>query len=103
MPNHVHLVLVPADEAALRRALGEAHRRYTQAVNRRQGRVGLLWRGRFASCALDPWHVLAAGASRCRPQPKRAARGKRLIAAGVPGFPGRAIGDGEGSEPETVC
>ena len=25
MPNHVHLILVPADEDGLRRALGEAH------------------------------------------------------------------------------
>ena len=28
MPNHVPLILVPADELALRDALGEAHRRY---------------------------------------------------------------------------
>jgi putative transposase len=60
MPNHVHLVLVPAAELGLRRALGEAHRRYTQTVNRRQGWVGHLWQGRFASCALDPQHLLAA-------------------------------------------
>ena len=60
MPNHVHLLLVPADEAGLRRALAETHRRYTQAVNRREGWVGHLWQGRFASCLLDPPHVLAA-------------------------------------------
>jgi putative transposase len=60
MPNHVHLVLVPAEEAGLRQALGEAHRRYTQAVNRRQGWVGHLWQGRFASCALDLPHLLGA-------------------------------------------
>ena len=33
MPNHVHLILVPPDEDALRHALGEAHRRYTRRVN----------------------------------------------------------------------
>ena len=60
MPNHVHLLLLPADEVGLRRALGETHRRYTQAVNRRQGWVGHLWQGRFASCMLGPSHVLAA-------------------------------------------
>ena len=60
MPNHVHLLLVPADTAGLRLALGEAHRRYTRAVNRRQGWIGHLWQGRFASCALDPPHLLAA-------------------------------------------
>ena len=60
MPNHVHLLLVPADEAGLRRALSETHRRYTQALNRRQGWVGHLWQGQFSSCMLDPQHVLAA-------------------------------------------
>ena len=56
----MHLLLVPGHPAGLRRALGETHRRYTQAVNRRQGWVGHLWQGRFASCMLDPPHVLAA-------------------------------------------
>jgi len=28
MPNHVHLILVPAREESLARALGETHRRY---------------------------------------------------------------------------
>jgi putative transposase len=60
MPNHVHLLLVPGNEAGLRRALGEAHRRYTRAVNQRQGWVGHLWQGRFSSCMLDPPHTLAA-------------------------------------------
>ena len=35
MPNHVHLILVPAEATALAAALGETHRRYTQAINRR--------------------------------------------------------------------
>jgi putative transposase len=29
VPNHVHLVMVPAEENGLRATLGEAHRRYT--------------------------------------------------------------------------
>jgi len=33
MPNHVHLVMVPSHLDGLRAALGEAHRRYTRAVN----------------------------------------------------------------------
>ena len=33
MPNHVHLIVVPATEQGLARALGEAHRRYTRRVN----------------------------------------------------------------------
>ena len=60
MPNHVHLILVPAEAPALRLALGETHQRYTGLVNRRQGWVGHLWQGRFASCALDGPHLVAA-------------------------------------------
>jgi putative transposase len=60
MPNHVHLIAMPEGETGLRLALGEAHRRYTRAVNARQGWVGHLWQGRFASCALDDAHVVAA-------------------------------------------
>ncbi len=29
MPNHVHMIMVPAAEDGLRASLGEAHRRYT--------------------------------------------------------------------------
>jgi putative transposase len=60
MANHVHLVAVPLTADGLALALGEAHRRYTRAVNDRQGWTGHLWQGRFASCALDDEHLLAA-------------------------------------------
>ncbi len=60
MPNHVHLLAVPACEGALRRAIGEAHRRYTRRVNFREGWRGHLWQGRFASFVLDEPHLLAA-------------------------------------------
>src|SRR5690606_23208677 len=60
MPNHLHLLLVPEEPRGLARALGEAHRRYSSAVNMRQGWTGYLWQGRFASCALGPEHTLAA-------------------------------------------
>ncbi|MCB1883930.1 MAG: transposase [Geminicoccaceae bacterium] len=60
MPNHVHLILVPGTAGALATALGEAHRRYTHVVNRRQGWRGYLWQGRFASCVLDETHLLMA-------------------------------------------
>ncbi len=49
MPNHVHLILTPADPDGLRAALGEAHRRYSRRVNLREGWRGYLWQGRFAS------------------------------------------------------
>ncbi|MFI4974110.1 MAG: transposase [Caulobacterales bacterium] len=60
MPNHVHLILVPSTADGLRAALGEAHRRYTRAVNLREGWRGYLWQGRFASVAMDEPHLLAA-------------------------------------------
>ena len=60
MPNHVHLILVPPSEAALARALGEAHRRYTRQINFRQGWRGHLWQGRFASFVMDEAYLIAA-------------------------------------------
>ena len=32
MPNHVHLIVVPKSEDGLRRAIGEAHRRYGKGL-----------------------------------------------------------------------
>ena len=60
MPNHAHLIAVPEDEQGLRRAIGEAHRRYTRHVNFREGWRGHLWQGRFASFVMDEEHLLAA-------------------------------------------
>ena len=60
MPNHVHLIVVPASAEALRRAVGEAHRRYTRYVNFREGWRGHLWQGRFASFVMDERYLLAA-------------------------------------------
>ena len=58
MPNHVHLVAVPESEDGLRRAVGEAHRRYTRRINFRKGWRGHLWQGRFASFPMDDAHLL---------------------------------------------
>lgn len=60
MPNHVHLVVVPQSEDGLRRAIGEAHRRYTSMINFREEWRGHLWQGRFASFVMDQNHLLAA-------------------------------------------
>ncbi len=60
MPNHVHLILVPSDEDGLRRALGEAHRRYTRRVNVREGWRGHLWQERFHSFPMDETWLLSA-------------------------------------------
>ena len=59
MPNHVHLIVVPKSEDGLRRAIGEAHRRYTRGINFREQWRGHLWQGRFASFVLDEPYLLA--------------------------------------------
>ncbi len=60
MPNHVHLIAVPTDEAGLARAIGEAHRRYTRHINFRHDWRGHLWQERFASFPMDEAYLLAA-------------------------------------------
>ncbi|MGB2823526.1 MAG: transposase, partial [Phycisphaerae bacterium] len=60
MPNHVHLVVVPATADGLRRGIGEAHRRYTRRINFRKGWRGHLWQGRFASFVMDEDYLLEA-------------------------------------------
>ena len=60
MPNHVHLIAVPASKQALRRAIGEAHRRYTRRINFREKWRGYLWQGRFASFVMDDPYLLSA-------------------------------------------
>ena len=61
MPNHTHLIAVPRSEDGLRRAVGEAHRRYTRRINFREKWRGYLWQGRFASFVMDEPYLLAAG------------------------------------------
>src|SRR5450631_673428 len=65
MPNHVHLLLTPTQAdvgeagAALARAVGEAHRRFTAFVNARARTTGHLFQGRVGSVAMDEAHWLA--------------------------------------------
>lgn len=59
MPDHVRLVLVPSHADGLRAALSETHRRYSWAVNRREGRRGPLWQSPFSSFPMDEAHLLA--------------------------------------------
>lgn len=59
MPNHVHLVLVPAREDGLRATLARVHRRYTWEINQREDWRGHLWQSRFASFPMSEAHVYA--------------------------------------------
>ena len=60
MPNHVHLILVPADPDGLRRCLAPVHRRYAGAIHARAQRTGHFWQGRFGCVAMDEAHLGAA-------------------------------------------
>ena len=60
MPNHIHLILVPARAEALGRALGESHRRYSSVVNARLRVTGHLFQSRFGSAVMDEEHLMAA-------------------------------------------
>jgi putative transposase len=53
MTNHVHLLLSSDRAGAVSRALCRLGRRYVPAFNRRYGRTGTLWEGRFKSCLVD--------------------------------------------------
>jgi putative transposase len=60
MPNHVHLILIPRQADGLGRAVGEAHRRYTNFINARGRWAGHLFQSRFASVAMDESHLILA-------------------------------------------
>ncbi len=60
MPNHVHLIAVPESADSLRRAIGEAHRRYTRRINFRENWRGHLWQGRFSSFVMDEKYLMKA-------------------------------------------
>ncbi|WP_245459224.1 MULTISPECIES: transposase [unclassified Mesorhizobium] len=60
MPNHVHLILTPADPDGLRRALAKVHRAYAGIIHARQRKTGHFWQGRFGAVAMDEDHLLSA-------------------------------------------
>ncbi len=60
MPNHVHLIAVPARTAALSRALGRTHADFARHFNLRRRTCGHVWQARFFSCPLDGAHLWRA-------------------------------------------
>ena len=60
MPNHVHLILTPADASGLGLALARAHRLYAGFVNARARQTGHVFQGRFGSVPMDEAHLIAA-------------------------------------------
>lgn len=60
MPNHVHLVMIPAHRNGLHCALKAVHGQYAQRVNRMRNQKGHLWQGRYFSSPLDADYLLNA-------------------------------------------
>jgi putative transposase len=53
MPNHVHLLLDPAQEEGLARLMKHVAGRHAARWNRRAGRCGAVWQGRYYSSLVD--------------------------------------------------
>jgi len=60
MSNHVHFIVVPLHSDSMAKTFNQTHMRYSQYFNRKMGKKGHLWQGRFYSCPLDEAHHYAA-------------------------------------------
>jgi putative transposase len=58
MTNHVHLLVTPAEADGAAKLMKHVAQRYTQYVNRKRGRSGTLWDGRFKSSLVDAQRYL---------------------------------------------
>jgi putative transposase len=54
LDNHCHLIATPPQALALSRMMQALARRHAAAFNRRHGRRGTLWNGRFRCALFDP-------------------------------------------------
>lgn len=54
LDSEVHLLLRPKDEGALSRDMQALGRRFVAAYNRRHGRTGTPWDGRFRAAVVEP-------------------------------------------------
>ena len=53
MGNHVHLLLTPGEQGGVGRVMQAVSRNYAACFNRRSGRRGSLWEGRYRSSTID--------------------------------------------------
>ncbi len=60
MTNHVHLLATSQTEQGVSRMMQATGRHYVRYFNRRYGRTGTLWEGRFKSCLVDMEDYLLA-------------------------------------------
>jgi putative transposase len=60
MDNHLHLLVTPESDDSLSRMMQSLGRRYVAFFNKRHGRSGTLWDGRFRAASLEAdAHLLA--------------------------------------------
>lgn len=60
LPNQAHFIAEPREAAQLSRAVGEAHRHYTNIINKRNNWSGHLFQNRYFSYAMDEQYLLRA-------------------------------------------
>jgi putative transposase len=60
MENHFHLLATPQTVEGIPKMMQAVGRSYVQAFNRRHGRTGTLWEGRYRSTVLQPERYLLA-------------------------------------------
>ena len=60
MPNHVHLLVTPTTPEGCMLLMRELGQRYVQYFNRRHGRTGTLWEGRYRSSVVESAHYVLA-------------------------------------------
>jgi len=60
MTNHVHLLITPDREHALSEIMQSIGRRYVRYVNKKYGRAGTLWEGRFKASLVQSERYLLA-------------------------------------------
>jgi putative transposase len=53
MSNHIHMLVTPPNAHACATLMRNLGQRYAQYFNRRYGRTGALWEGRYRSCLVD--------------------------------------------------
>jgi putative transposase len=53
MTNHVHLLVTPSKAKSCAELMRDLGRRYVPYFNRRHGRSGTLWEGRFRACLVE--------------------------------------------------
>jgi putative transposase len=72
MDNHLHLLCTPSQDDALSQAMQAVGRRYVRWFNRRHGRTGTLWEGRFRSSLVEADRYLLACQRYIEANPQRA-------------------------------